>query len=79
MPDCQHAFQVRMLRSALAFYADPAHWAAVRLPDGTVPADEIPVILDGSGETLPVETWQSGPAMDGGEHARYALSMFPEP
>lgn len=49
---------VARLRAALEFYADPKHWESVLIEDY------------GDGH----QTWESGPALDGGASARAALT-----
>lgn len=62
-----------LLVAALAFYAQEANWDAVRIPD----PDGSPVV-EINGRQVEVETWRTGPALDGGEHARYTLRLVEE-
>lgn len=68
------------LKAALTFYALQTNYEPVRIPDELVPDGERVVVsyVNDSGERVeePAESFQSGPAVDGGAHARYVLGLL---
>lgn len=68
------AARVEMLRSALRFYADPANWQAREI-ESFLPPEQMPT-LEMDGTLIPMVCMQTGPAIDGGEHARYVLAVL---
>jgi hypothetical protein len=64
------------LEAALTFYATPANYEPVEIPDELVPAGERMVFLFADGREVPAKMYRSGPAVDGGAHARYVLGLL---
>jgi hypothetical protein len=76
--------QMEVLRSALAFYARPFNWQGRITPVSSLSPETRAMLSDVEpgmecdGEhdgPCPMVVMTSGPALDGGEHARFALTV----
>jgi hypothetical protein len=63
------------LEAALKFYATPANYEPVVVPNDLIAANER-MIVSVAGAEYSCTTYQSGPAVDGGAHARYVLGLL---
>jgi len=64
-----------VLASALGFYADQRNWMPVPVPDEELPPEALSALVLHRSEDGWAVMMRSGPALDGGDHARLALQM----
>jgi hypothetical protein len=64
-------YKFEEIRAGLNFYADPINWRAKEI-ENDFPS-EVHLSINGEEVISEAKTYTSGPALDGGEHARFVL------